>query len=104
MEHYKMFKILTGEFIICGTGEETETTIEVDTPFVAHFQTAPNGQLGISLFPFNPFATKSDEKYIIKKEHIFFFIDEIKPELIAQYVEIVSGIVVATPPMEIITP
>jgi len=108
-DKHKMFKLISGEFVIATvTGEEgTDKGSEIflDTPFVVHFTAAPNGQLGINLFPLNPFASKTTEKIPIDRNHIMFEIDNVHDQIVKQYLEITSGIVLAKendlPPLEI---
>jgi len=94
--NYKMFKITSGEFIVACIKSETETHINCDTPFIVHFGATDNGQLAINLFPLNPFATKVSEEYEISKSHILITIEDIHPEIVKQYTQITSGIVLAT--------
>ena len=109
MSKHKMFKLISGEFIIAsvaghkGTDKGSETIL--DTPFIVHFSSAPNGQLGINLFPLNPFATKVSEQITLKDKDIMFVINDVHEQIVKQYVEITSGIVLAKendlPPLEI---
>lgn len=107
---YKMFKLISGEFVITSVVGEQESPITgseivCDTPFIVHFAAAPNGQLAINLFPLNPFASKTSEKVTLKKDHIIMFVDNINDQIIKQYVEITSGIMLAkendVPPLQI---
>jgi|BioPla2DNA2_1021312.scaffolds.fasta_scaffold28162_3 hypothetical protein len=105
---HKMFKLISGEFIIATVNEQKDDVsgeIILDTPFVVHFTAAPNGQLGINLFPLNPFASKTTEKIPIDRNHIMFEIDNVHDQIVKQYLEITSGIVLAKendlPPLEI---
>jgi len=105
-----MFKLTGGEFIIGTLTGESDNDITVDTPMAVHFAPAPNGQLGINLFPLNPFASATNEEITIKRDHILFHIDEVNDQILAQYVEITSGITLAkkdkveAPNLEIVMP
>ena len=108
----KMCRLVSGEIIIAATDEakNTETETMIETPMVVHFAPAPNGQLGINLFPLNPFAVTQNEEVMIKNEHIMFWIAEVHEDIQKQYIEISTGITLATkekvsaPTLEIVTP
>ena len=95
MQH-KMCRLVSGEIIIGSVEEikEGATVIEIDTPMVVHFAPAPNGQLGINLFPLNPFTGSKNEIVPLKVDHIMFWMSEVHDDIQKQYVEIVSGITV----------
>ena len=106
-----MFKLTSSEFVIGKIVEdESADVVSIDTPMCVHFQPAPNGQLGINLFPMNPFANQTDEAIKFKENHIMFEIVEIHPDILNQYSEITSGITipgageVVKPNMELVTP
>ena len=94
--NYKMFKIVSGEMIIAGIDQETDTDISINSPMVVHFAPSPSGQLAINLFPLNPFAKKVSSEMVIQKSHIIFCEEEVHEDIKSQYLEITSGIVTAT--------
>jgi len=110
MSEIKMYKLVSSEFVIGKLVDGDTDSIGIDTPMCVHFQPAPNGQLGINLFPMNPFANQTDEAIKFKNDHIMFEIAEVHPDILNQYSEITSGITiptkgdVAVPNMELVTP
>jgi len=100
-----MCRLVSGEIIISGIIEEesTDDKIVMDTPMVVIFQPAANGQLGINLFPLNPFTTSKNEYISIKADHIMFWLENLNEEIQKQYVEITTGITMS-PKKDIETP
>ena len=110
MSEMKMYKLTSSEFVIGKVTDEQDEFIALEVPMCVHFQPAPNGQLGINLFPMNPFANQTDEAIKFKTDHIMFEIAEIHPDILNQYSEITTGITIpkkdeiATPNLELVTP
>ena len=91
----KMFKLCSGEITIASIVAETPDTITAEAPMEVMFRPAANGQLGINLFPTNPFASKANDQITFHKlYHVMFFIEKIDPAIEQQYIELTSGITV----------
>ena len=94
MSEIKMFRLVSGEFVI-GECENSVNGIDIKSPLVINFQPQPNGQLGLRMFPLNPFGTKIDESIPIKSKDIMFLVDPIQNEIKNEFIRITSGITVA---------
>jgi hypothetical protein len=91
-----MFKLISGEFIIGSSEKDTEGNITVCDAMMVHFQPTPNGQLGINIFPINPFASKKGEEIKFNKLHILLEVQQVPEAISAEYSRITSGIITAT--------
>lgn len=94
MSEIKMFRIITGEFIIAQC-EESPVGVITKGAMVVNFQPQKNGQLGIRLFPLNIFASSTNEEILIKSNHIMFNVDSVQDEIKNDYLRITTGLVVA---------
>ncbi len=92
MEH-KMFKLVSGEIVIAEVENENETELNTVAPAVINMQPTPDGKIGISLYPLDPFMASTTSKYTIQKNHIMMF-TETDPEIIKSYVGMTSRVVV----------
>ena len=102
----KMFRLCSGEMCIGSLISESDDSIVIESPMEVLYRPAPNGQLGINLFPLNPFSSKlKDQITFHKLYHIMFFCDFIDPAIQNQYIEMTTGIKIAKPnDGKIITP
>ena len=91
----KMFKITSGEIVVGEVDNENAEELTIKAPMLVHFSPTPQGQLGINLFPLNPFATSTGESLSIKRDHIIFFVDNVNSDIENEYTRVVSGITVA---------
>lgn len=101
-----MFRLCSGEMCMGAVVGEDTDTISIESPMEVLYRPAPNGQLGINLFPLNPFSSKlKDVIKFHKLYHIMFFADYIDPAIENQFIEMTTGIKIAKPnDGKIITP
>lgn len=104
----RMFKVISGEFIIGETERDIQTSAEVlsngcgyiiKSPMLVTFQPHPSGQLAINMFPFNPFASSKNEEIKLSDQHIMFECSDVQDGLEKEYMRITSGIISVGKPM-----
>lgn len=102
----KMFRLCSGEMCMGTVVSETADSITIESAMEILYRPAPNGQLGINLFPLNPFSSKLKDQITFHKiYHIMFFCDYIDPAISNQFIEMTTGIKIAKPnDGKIITP
>lgn len=88
----KMFKLISSEFVISGIVEETNSDLTLCDPMVVQFTPNPEGQLGICLFPLNPFASQKNENLKIDKSNILFYVETIDDGILKEYIKMTSGL------------
>ena len=88
----RMFKIISGEFVIAETKVDISNNYVMSSPMMVNFAPHPSGQLSINMFPLNPFATSKNEEVTLKDNHVMF---EVAPQegLEKEYIKITSGII-----------
>jgi len=96
MQEVKMFKLISGEFLIGNAVKDPEGNVAISDAMMVHFQPTPNGQLGINIFPINPFASKKGEEIKVNKLHILFEVEQVPETISAEYIRITSGIITAS--------
>ena len=92
---YSLLKLVSGELVVAEdkTLDESSDQYVLSCPAQLSFQLMPDGKLGLRLIPVNPFSSTKDETIVIKKCHVMFELPPPK-DIINQYVQAVSGIVV----------
>lgn len=90
-----MFKMISGELVIAEIVEQTDLEVQVRNPLIIHFSPSPNGQLGINLFPLNPFASETKEIVNLNSNHIIFYVKDVNDDIEKEYMRITTGITVA---------
>jgi len=102
----RMFKIISGEYIVSETTIDSDSKYTFKSPMVVHFAPHPSGQLALNLFPLNPFAMTKNEEIILKDIHIMFE-TPVQEGIEKEYIRITSGIITVSKPapsLEIIKP
>ena len=101
----RMFKLVSGEFMIGETKVNSDNKLAVTSPMIVHFAPHSSGQLAIQMFPLNPFATSKNEEVKFQDDHIMFE-TSISDNLEKEYIRITSGIVTTKvmPKLELVKP
>ena len=87
----RMFKMVNNE-IVMGEVSDIDGVKLMASPMVVSYKPHESGQLALSLFPANPFASTKDECIPIKDIHVLFEVTNIQDGLKAEYLRITSGI------------
>jgi len=103
MSNEIMIKMINGEELIAQRKTETDSTIVVSLPVSVQPQMDPNGQVGIAMAPWVPFA-KDDKNVEINKDLVLTVYTPVE-EMINQYnTRFGSGLVLAANmPKELLT-
>ena len=92
----KMFKIVSGEFIVGETTVDDKMIYIIKSPMVVHFSPHPSGQLAINLFPLNPFTSSKNDDLPLNNQHIIFDCGPVQDSIEKEYLRITSGIITTT--------
>ena len=83
----RLIRLTSGEEILCGIGEQTETATTVFNPVLLIPEPGSTGRIG-----FMPYLGYSELKdgLIIKEEHIMFIVEPEEP-LMTKYKDMIDG-------------
>lgn len=95
---YILLKLVSGELIISEnqTVDSSAEEYVLKGPAQLSFQLMPDGKLGLRMIPMNPFMNSPDETIVIKKAHVMFELP-VPQDIINQYIQVTSGLVVPSP-------